>query len=100
MFIFKNIYVHYRAFLFPSDLHMELEYWAETGEFDEDELHEVSCLPFVCFSFFVHLFTYFFQDFPIYYFPVLCSNYAVLNGFNLSHQSHHIIMNTFFFMKY
>jgi hypothetical protein len=30
-----------RAFLFPSDLQIELEYWAETGEFDEDELHEV-----------------------------------------------------------
>lgn len=26
----------------PSDLQLELEYWAETGEFDEDELHEVS----------------------------------------------------------
>lgn len=32
----------YRAFLFPADLQLELEYWAETGEFDEDELHEVS----------------------------------------------------------
>ena len=31
----------FRAFLFPCDLHLELEYWAETGEFDEDELHEV-----------------------------------------------------------
>lgn len=29
------------AFLFPSDLHLELEYWAETGEFDTDELHEM-----------------------------------------------------------
>ena len=27
--------------LLPSDLQIELEYWAETGEFDEDELHEV-----------------------------------------------------------
>ena len=32
---------HFRAFLLPSDLQLELEYWAETGEFDEDELHEV-----------------------------------------------------------
>ncbi|XP_053386703.1 cilia- and flagella-associated protein 65-like isoform X2 [Mercenaria mercenaria] len=32
------------AFLFPSDLHMELEYWAETGEFDEDELHEMKVM--------------------------------------------------------
>ncbi|XP_071942190.1 cilia- and flagella-associated protein 65-like [Antedon mediterranea] len=27
--------------LFPSDLQLELEYWAETGEFDSDELHEM-----------------------------------------------------------
>ena len=27
--------------MFPSDLQLELEYWAETGEYDEDELHEV-----------------------------------------------------------
>lgn len=32
------------AFLFPSDLHLELEYWAETGEFDEDELHEMKVM--------------------------------------------------------
>ncbi|WAR10588.1 CFA65-like protein [Mya arenaria] len=32
------------SFLFPSDLHMELEYWAETGEFDEDELHEMKVM--------------------------------------------------------
>ena len=25
----------------PSDLQLELEYWAETGEFEEDELHEM-----------------------------------------------------------
>ena len=30
------------SFLFPEDLQLELEYWAETGEFDGDELHEVS----------------------------------------------------------
>ncbi|XP_072031285.1 cilia- and flagella-associated protein 65-like [Amphiura filiformis] len=29
------------SFLFPEDLHLELEYWAETGEFDGDELHEM-----------------------------------------------------------
>lgn len=32
------------AFLLPSDLHLELEYWAETGEFDEDELHEMKVM--------------------------------------------------------
>ena len=37
----KLMHVNSRAFLFPSDLQLELEYWAETGEFDEDELHEV-----------------------------------------------------------
>jgi len=31
----------HRAFLYPSDLQLELEYWTETGEYDEDELHEV-----------------------------------------------------------
>ncbi|XP_071497349.1 cilia- and flagella-associated protein 65-like [Diadema antillarum] len=29
------------AFLFPTDLQLEMEYWAETGEFDNDELHEM-----------------------------------------------------------
>ncbi|XP_019617941.1 PREDICTED: cilia- and flagella-associated protein 65-like [Branchiostoma belcheri] len=29
------------AFLFPTDLQLELEYWAETGEFDEEELHQM-----------------------------------------------------------
>ena len=37
--------LHSRAFLFPSDLQLELDYWAETGEFDEDELHEVIISP-------------------------------------------------------
>ncbi|KAK3083386.1 hypothetical protein FSP39_021362 [Pinctada imbricata] len=32
------------SFLFPSDLQLELEYWAETGEFDEDELHEMKVM--------------------------------------------------------
>ena len=30
-----------REFLFPTDLQLELEYWAETGDYDEDEIHEV-----------------------------------------------------------
>ena len=36
-----HFFLFIRAFLFPCDLQLELEYWAETGEFDEDELHEV-----------------------------------------------------------
>lgn len=36
-----NFFSPCRSFLFPADLQLELEYWAETGEFDEDELHEV-----------------------------------------------------------
>ncbi|KAL5005595.1 hypothetical protein ScPMuIL_016753 [Solemya velum] len=38
------------ATLFPSDLHLELEYWAETGEFDEDELHEMKVMDNQLFS--------------------------------------------------
>ena len=38
---FALILPGFRAMLLPSDLQIELEYWAETGEFDEDELHEV-----------------------------------------------------------
>jgi hypothetical protein len=30
------------SILFPRDLQIELEYWAETGEYDEEELEEVS----------------------------------------------------------
>eukprot|EP00794_Sanderia_malayensis_P017503 gene17503-19253_t len=29
------------AFLLPTDLQLELEFWAQTGDFDEDELHEM-----------------------------------------------------------
>ncbi|XP_022101804.1 cilia- and flagella-associated protein 65-like isoform X2 [Acanthaster planci] len=29
------------SFSFPADLQLELEYWAETGDFDADELHEM-----------------------------------------------------------
>ncbi|ESO88046.1 hypothetical protein LOTGIDRAFT_219687 [Lottia gigantea] len=32
------------AFLFPSDLQLELEYWSETGEYDQDELHEMKVM--------------------------------------------------------
>lgn len=38
------------AFLFPCDLQLELEYWAETGEFDEDELHEMKVMDNKLFS--------------------------------------------------
>ncbi|KAM7444065.1 hypothetical protein ABFA07_007249 [Porites harrisoni] len=38
------------AFLFPSDLQLELEYWAETGEYDEDELHEMQVMDNKLFS--------------------------------------------------
>ncbi|XP_064646085.1 cilia- and flagella-associated protein 65-like isoform X2 [Lineus longissimus] len=31
-------------FMFPSDLQLELEYWAETGEYDDDELHEMKVM--------------------------------------------------------
>lgn len=30
-----------RAFLFPKDMELEMDYWAETGAFDTDELHEL-----------------------------------------------------------
>ncbi|XP_071792552.1 cilia- and flagella-associated protein 65-like [Asterias amurensis] len=29
------------CFLYPTDLQLELEYWAETGDYDVDELHEM-----------------------------------------------------------
>ncbi|XP_006820550.2 cilia- and flagella-associated protein 65-like [Saccoglossus kowalevskii] len=38
------------AFLFPVDLQLELEYWAETGEFDEEELHEMRVMDNKLFS--------------------------------------------------
>ena len=37
----KHTGLPFRAFLYPSDLQLELEYWAETGEYSEEELHEV-----------------------------------------------------------
>ncbi|KAK3742184.1 hypothetical protein QZH41_012071, partial [Actinostola sp. cb2023] len=32
------------AFLYPSDLQLELDYWAETGEYEPDELHEMQVM--------------------------------------------------------
>jgi len=34
-----------RSFLFPNDVQEDLEYWAETGDLDDQELHEVLCPP-------------------------------------------------------
>lgn len=31
-------------FLYPSDLQMELDYWADTGELNDDELHEIKVM--------------------------------------------------------
>ena len=31
-----------RTFLFPNDLQLELEYWAETGEYSSEELQQVT----------------------------------------------------------
>lgn len=40
--ILSSILIYYfREFLFPNDLHIDLEYWSETGEYTQDELHEV-----------------------------------------------------------
>ena len=39
--LLRNVCCCCRAFLYPSDLQLELEYWAETGEYDAEELHEV-----------------------------------------------------------
>lgn len=33
-----------RAFQFPIDMHLEPEYWAETGQLDEVERHELNVL--------------------------------------------------------
>ena len=33
-----------RAFQFPIDMHLEPEYWAETGELDDVERHELNVL--------------------------------------------------------
>jgi hypothetical protein len=32
----------FRAFLFPNDLEMDVEYWAETSDFTDEQLHQVS----------------------------------------------------------
>ena len=31
----------FRVMKYPTDFQLEMEYWAETGDLDEDELHEV-----------------------------------------------------------
>ena len=36
---FDNCFL--RTFLFPNDLQLELEYWAETGEYSSEELQQV-----------------------------------------------------------
>lgn len=36
------IIINKRVLLFPKDLLIELEYWAQTGEYDMEELEEVS----------------------------------------------------------
>lgn len=35
----------FREFLFPGDLQIDLEQWSESGEYTQDELHEVRILP-------------------------------------------------------
>lgn len=35
------LYKFHRAFQFPMDMHLEPEYWAETGKLDEVERHEL-----------------------------------------------------------
>eukprot|EP00795_Rhopilema_esculentum_P013350 gene13350-4200_t len=37
-------------FLFPTDLQLDIEFWAQTGEFDDDELHEMFVLDQGLFS--------------------------------------------------
>ncbi|XP_028409059.1 cilia- and flagella-associated protein 65-like [Dendronephthya gigantea] len=38
------------AFLFPNDLQLELEYWAETGEYSSEELHQMQTIGHHLFS--------------------------------------------------
>ena len=42
LMLHKNYFC--RNFLFPTDLQLDMEFWAQTGEFEEDELHEVASL--------------------------------------------------------
>jgi hypothetical protein len=39
---FVNFEKIFRSFLFPNDLQLELEYWAETGEYSSEELQQVN----------------------------------------------------------
>lgn len=39
-----RLYFLCRGFQFPIDMHLEPEYWAETGELDEVERHEINIL--------------------------------------------------------
>ena len=40
----KYVLILCRAFQFPIDMHLEPEYWAETGELDDVERHELNVL--------------------------------------------------------
>lgn len=39
---FNVLFGIFRAFLLPADQQLDLQYWAETGEYDAEELYEVS----------------------------------------------------------
>ena len=41
----------FRAFRYPTDFQLEMEYWSETGDLAEDELHEVWRKEFVFYQF-------------------------------------------------
>ena len=47
-FIFSRWFVASRAFMFPRDIQMELGYWTESGDCDQDELHDVSVSKWIC----------------------------------------------------
>ena len=42
MFKWDLIYFFKRVLLFPKDLLLELEYWAQNGDYEMEELEEVS----------------------------------------------------------
>ena len=42
--VFNSLFsLRYRAFLFPTDFQLDLEFWAENGDYTRDELYDV-CL--------------------------------------------------------
>ena len=41
---YLSMYLYCRAFQFPIDMHLEPEYWAETGQLDDVERHELNVL--------------------------------------------------------